>query len=81
MINTKSHLAFVLKFHEKEIDSIISKIDEYYYEKIELKFNKDGTPDIKNGHQKKRTLHPSIKRLKTIQQRIQKNILSKLSMP
>ena len=82
MINTKSHLAYILKVREIEIETIINSIDKHYYEKVELKANKDGTPKLdKNGIQKKRILHPSINRLKQIQKRILKEILSKLVIP
>lgn len=82
MINTKSHLAYILKVREKEFDKIIDNIHASYYEKIEFKFNKDGTPNNdKIGNQRKRILHPSRNRLKIIQQRINNNILSKLPLP
>lgn len=82
MINTTKHLCFILKVEESEIKSIISNIDKSYYEKIEPKFNKDGTPKLnKKGEQKKRILHPSINRLKQIQKRIQKDILLALKLP
>ncbi|MEO7922150.1 MAG: reverse transcriptase family protein [Chitinophagaceae bacterium] len=82
MINTKSHLAYIIKVREIEIESIINSIDKHYYEKVELKADKDGTPKLdKNGIQKKRILHPSINRLKQIQKRILKEILSKLEIP
>lgn len=82
MINTKSHLAYILKVRESELQSLINSIDKHYYEKIELKANKDGTPKLdKHGIQKKRVLHPSINRLKQIQKRILKDILSKLEIP
>jgi RNA-directed DNA polymerase len=82
MINTISHLAFILKIEKTEISSIISNIDQFYYEKVDLKKNKDGTPKLdKNGNQKKRVLHPSTNRLKVIQKRILKQILSKLELP
>ncbi len=82
MINTIKNLCFILKVEESEIRSIISNIDKSYYEKIEPKFNKDGTPKLnKKGEQKKRILHPSINRLKQIQKRIQRNILLTLELP
>jgi RNA-directed DNA polymerase len=82
MINTLSHLAFVLKVQETELLGIIANIDEFYYEKVDIKKNKNGTPKLdKNGRQKKRILHPSINRLKVIQKRILKNILTNLELP
>lgn len=82
MINTIKHLAFTLKVDPEELDKICDHIDRYYYEKIELKFKKDGTPKLdKFGKQKTRVLHPSIKRLKVIQKRMLKDILEKLPMP
>jgi len=82
MINTIKHLAFVLKVDPSEIQQIIDNIDQFYYEKVELKKNKDGSPKLdKAGNQKKRILHPSIGRLKIIQQGILKDILANLPLP
>jgi RNA-directed DNA polymerase len=81
IINTIKHLAFVLKVTPSEIQQIIDNIDQFYYEKIELKKNKDGSPKLdKFGSQKKRILHPSILKLKIIQQRILKDILVNLPL-
>lgn len=82
MIKTKRHLLYVLKVSEHEFDTILDNIDQYYYEEVQLKFNKDGTPKLdKNGVQKQRVLNPSTKRLKVIQKRIKKNVLTKLPLP
>lgn len=81
MINTLKHLAFELKFELFEIESIIKNIDEFYYEKVEVKQDKSGQPKLKNGVIQKRVLNPSITRLKLLQKSIQRNILLKLDMP
>ncbi len=82
MINTTKHLAYVLKVDYKEIESIIENIENYYGEKIEIKLDKFDKPKIDgNGNPKKRIINPSKRRLKVIQKRINKNILSKLKMP
>ena len=82
MINTIKHLCYTLKVDKKEVESIIACIDKSYYEKVELKFNKDHTPKLdKHGNQKKRILNPSLNRLKDIQKRIHKNILNQLAIP
>ncbi len=82
MVKTVSHLCYLLKVKESELATIIGNIDKHYYEKIELKTEKDGTPKLdKHGNQKKRIIHPSINRLKVIQKRIQTNILLPLQLP
>lgn len=81
MIKTRKHLAYVLKVDPFEIDHIVRNIDEFYYENEKIKKNKDGTPKIKNDRVQTRILNPSIKRLKTIQERLQSRILQKLPMP
>jgi RNA-directed DNA polymerase len=82
IINTVKHLAYILKVRQEEFSPIINNIDKYYYEKNELKFNKDGSPKLdKQGNQRKRTLRPGVGRLKEIQDRIQKRILSKIKLP
>lgn len=81
MIKTKKHLAFELKVDITEIDYIISNIDNFYYQKEIIKYQEDGQPKTKNGIVQKRVLNPSVKRLKVIQKRLQRNILQKLEMP
>jgi RNA-directed DNA polymerase len=81
MINTLSHLAYKLKVDEREINSIIENIDNFYYEQEKIKYKDDGEPKTKNGKVQKRVLNPSIKRLKEIQKRLQKNILQNLPIP
>ena len=74
MINTLDHLAFVLKVEKQEIKTIIANIDKFYYEKEKIKISKQGKI-------KRRVLNPSIRRLKVIQKRIQKNIFNELQLP
>ncbi len=81
MISTLKHLAFTLKVELSELEYIINNIDDFYYEKKEIKLNNKGLPKLKNGIEQKRVLNPSINRLKTIQKRINKNILQTISIP
>lgn len=81
MINTKKHLAYVLKVDLVEMDFILNNIDRFYYEKLIIKKNDNDEPKIKNGVIQKRVLNPSLKRLKTIQKRLLKNILQSLEIP
>lgn len=82
MINTPKHLAYILKVDLQEIYTIIQNIDKFYTEVIKPKKDKQGLPIIdKNGKPKTRLLNPSHNRLKVIQKRIQKNILSSLHLP
>lgn len=82
MINTKKHLAYVLKINIKEMDFILQNIPAFYYEKKRnktdaegnIKYNADGSPET-------RQIYPSKKRLKIIQKRIKKNILDKIQLP
>ena len=81
MIKTAKHLAYELKVELSEIDHIIKNIDSFYYQKETIKKNDNGEPKVKNGIIQKRVLNPSIKRLKVIQKRLQKNILQNLTIP
>lgn len=81
MIKTGKHLAYELKVELSEIDHIIKNIDNFYYQKETIKKNDNGEPKIKKGIVQTRVLNPSIKRLKVIQKRLQKNILQKLTIP
>lgn len=81
MISTLKHLAYLLKIKPIEFETIIAKIDDYYYEDKEPKY-KNGKPRLnKNGEIIYRTFHPSKGRLKEIQQRINTLILKKIPMP
>lgn len=73
-VSTLNHLAFVLKVEQQEIKTIIDNIDKFYYEQEKIKISKQGKI-------KRRVLNPSVKRLKVIQKRIQKNIFSELQLP
>lgn len=81
MIKTAKHLSYELKVELSEIDHIIKNIDNFYYQKETIKKNDNGEPKVRNGIIQKRVLNPSIKRLKVIQKRLQKNILQKLTIP
>jgi RNA-directed DNA polymerase len=81
MIKTSKHLAYELKVEFSEMDHIIKNIDNFYYQKESIKKNDNGEPKVKNGVIQKRVLNPSIKRLKVIQKRLQKNVLQKLTIP
>lgn len=74
MINTEKHLCYVLKVFPSDLEEVISNSDNYYYEREIIKQNE-------NGKIKKRVLNPSIGKLKSIQQKILQNILSKLILP
>lgn len=79
MINTIKHLCYVLKSSEEELSDIISNIDQFYYKKVELKTNKDGSTKLdQNGVPKKRVLYPSTGKLKHIQKIILQFILNKI---
>lgn len=81
MINTIKHLAYTLKVEPLELKNIIASIDNFYYEKVEIKLDKNGTPKTKNGRIQQRILNPSVKRLKVIQKRIKNSILDNLDVP
>lgn len=81
MIKTTRHLAYTLKVELAEIDMIVSDIDKFYYEKVEVKKDKEGQPKIKKGKVQQRVLNPSLRRLKIIQSRILNNVLLPLELP
>ena len=70
MINTFKHLCYVIKSSHEDLELITKNIDKYYYEKVEIKIYKDGTPKLdRDGKPKKRILNPSVKKLKHLQKR------------
>jgi len=82
MINTIKHLSYILKSSPEELNKVIQNIDRYYYEKVEIKLNKDGSQKLDGkGNPKKRILNPSIGKLKHIQQMILLHILDGIKLP
>jgi len=65
----------------KTLLEIAENIEQYYNFFSELKYNKDGTPKLKNGVQQTRPFHVPNKGLKKIQTSILKNILEKIPLP
>lgn len=65
------------------VSKVLSNLDNYYYEKVEVKPNKDtGKPKTyKDGTIKKRIMNPSKNELKEIQRRIKSNILAPIELP
>ncbi|MFM7023098.1 MAG: hypothetical protein ACKOXB_08980 [Flavobacteriales bacterium] len=81
MISTLKHLAYTLKIEVEEFDNIINRIDDFYYEKKEPK-KKNGKPRLlADGSIEYRIIHPSKGRLKEIQKRINRSVLSLFPMP
>ena len=80
-IKTVKHLAYILKLQAEELLQLSNSVDNFYYTKNEPKLDKDNNPKFKNGVQLFRTLNPSIDKLKIVQSKIQKNIISKIELP
>ncbi|KAA8474174.1 RNA-directed DNA polymerase [Arcticibacter tournemirensis] len=73
----------ILGISSKELEGLLKGIDEFYYLKSSPKLNKKtGLPLIaKNGKPRTRDLYPSIKLLKTVQQRIYHRFLKSIKLP
>jgi RNA-directed DNA polymerase len=80
-IKNVKHLAYTLRLKPDELMQLITDVNKYYYRRDFLKLNKDNSPKLKNGELQYRTITPSVKRLEIVQDRIQKNILSKIQVP
>jgi RNA-directed DNA polymerase len=80
-IKTIKHLETVLKIKIEKIEHIIHNITTYYYEKKELKIDKNGNIKYKNGEAQYRIIHPSTGDLKKIQSNIHRKILSQIPLP
>lgn len=81
--NEFKKLCALIGFKPTIVSEVISNIDKYYYEKVEIKKDKK-TGEVKkykDGTVKKRTIHPSTKELKAIQKSIKKNILAPIPLP
>lgn len=81
MIKSKKHLSNLIELPISRIEEIASKVDNFYYEKKEQKFNKDGTPRLHKGDPTFRILNPSRGILKEIQKSIKRRILSEIPLP
>jgi RNA-directed DNA polymerase len=80
-IKTIKHLEAILKVKIVRIQEIIDSISTFYYEKKELKLDKDGNVKHENGQPKYRIIYPSTGDLKKLQTTIHKKILSKIYLP
>lgn len=78
MINTIKHLCYVLRMAKDDLDHMLEHLDRYYYETESTKTKYGGPQEYNNGVKKVRILHPSTGKLKAVQKKIYKNILSKL---
>ncbi len=81
--NEFKKLCSIIGFKTDIVREVISNIDTYYYEKVEIKKDKKSgeVKKYKDGTVKERILHPSVKELKTIQKSIKKNILAPIPLP
>lgn len=75
------HLEHILGVSNDQLLDITENIDDYYYKKVEIKRNPDGSPKIKNGVEQKRVMYPSKEPLKSIQKRIKTKILAPVPLP
>jgi len=81
-IKTIKHLNYVLGCNTNELEKILSNIDKYYYEKREIKYDKNGKPRLdKNGNIEVRIITPSKGELKSLQKIIHRKILTKIMLP
>lgn len=81
--NEFKKLCATIGFKSIIVSDVISNVDKFYYEKVEIKKDKK-TGEVKkykDGTLKKRTIHPSTKELKAIQKSIKKNILAPIPLP
>jgi len=76
-IKSLNHLYYLLKTDKKEIEEILSKLNDFYKPYQIRKKNKDGTVRKKNGIVETRNICPSTGRLNEIQNRIKTQILRK----
>lgn len=78
-----TYLAHLLQCREEEIEYLCEHIGSYYDKWVEKKINaKTGLPKMyPDGTIKKRTIRPSLFKLKKIQQRVKTEILDKVILP
>lgn len=82
MIESKKHLLSLLKMNKVELEELLSKLDNFYYERKKPKEDKKGNvrTDSK-GNVLYRVLYPSKGELKLVQAMIKDRILNKLELP
>lgn len=82
MIKSTKSFYKIIKSNPKRIFALLERLDEYYYEKREIKTDAFGQPKRNSdGSIKYRILLPSKGELKLIQQRIKNIILKQISFP
>lgn len=78
MIKSKKHLKSLVGVSFAELKKISENRDSYYREKKELKKDKNGRPRTKQGKLQYRVLNPSQGRLKYVQKKLVRTVLSKV---
>lgn len=82
MIESKKHLLSLLKLDKAELENLLSRLDDYYYESKKPKRDKKGSVRTdSDGNILYRVLYPSTGKLKLIQARIKDRILDKHELP
>ena len=80
--NQLKYLAAILKCGVEDIQLVLGNSDDFYYEYQKYKKSKDGfIVTYLDGTPKKRTISPSLGKLKRIQSSIKRNILDKVVIP
>lgn len=81
--NQLKHLCSIIGCRPEEVEYIAANPNEYYTEWFEKKRDKvtGNFKQFKDGSVKKRTIRPSLNRLKVIQSSIKKNILAPIELP
>lgn len=74
MIKKPSHLAHILRCTPRELNTLIDNIDEYYYNKKQIKMD-DGIPKKLNGIIQFRQISPSFGKLKKTQKLLLNRVL------
>ena len=80
-IRKPKRLAYILHVEYGLLVDLAANVDQYYYEKKELKLKDDGTPKLRNGEPQYRIMTPAKGLLENIQNLIKDNILKKYDFP
>jgi RNA-directed DNA polymerase len=81
--NEFKKLCATIGFKPIDVSLIVANIDKFYYIKKEYKLDKitGERKTYKDGTEKMRIIHPSVKELKAIQKSIKNNILTQIPLP
>jgi RNA-directed DNA polymerase len=81
MIKSPKHFYYITKETRASLDTLISSIDKFYYQKKKIKLDSFGNPKVEKGEAQFRILTPSTGKLKKLQKKLCNKIFINILLP